>query len=67
LEFVHPQPSDEEIDFEHRSADPALAPDGELRRCLKRVLVQAKGKQGPSESEIVDASFLNWYRHICIY
>jgi len=43
MEPVHPPPTPDVIDFEHLSADPALAPDAELRRCLKRVLVQSKG------------------------
>jgi len=35
--------SPDRIDFEHLSADPALAPDDEIRRCLKQVLIRARG------------------------
>ncbi len=43
MELAVPQPSPDRIDFEHLSADPALAPDGDMRKCLKHVLVRTRG------------------------
>jgi DNA-binding transcriptional MocR family regulator len=43
MELVLPPTLPNQIDFEHLSADPVLAPDGVFKRCLKHVLVHARG------------------------
>ncbi len=55
MELVRSNSLPDRIDFEHLSADPALAPDGDIRRCLKHVLVRDRG----SALDYTDAA--GWY------